>query len=316
MHDSLPLRVHVVVAAIFDKQGKVLIALRRLTTHQGGLWEFPGGKVEANEAAETALAREVEEELGIKITAARPLIRIPHDYPDKKVLLDVWRVEQFVGEPHGQEGQPIAWVNPKDLDRNNFPLANLAIITAVQLPNTYLITPEPSNDLGFFTSLELTLQGGVRLIQIRAKTKPHLLTPIMKRARELCYQYGATLLVNSALHFAQNGLADGVHLTSEQLMALSERPLAADKWVAASCHNEMELQQAKLIGVDFVVAGPVQQTTTHPNAPAIGWDRFAELVTQATMPVYALGGLAVVDLPTAWHHGAQGVAAITGLWRD
>ncbi|PTT03442.1 NUDIX domain-containing protein, partial [Pseudomonas sp. HMWF006] len=83
-------RVHVAAAVIRDDSGKVLIARRADTQHQGGLWEFPGGKVEADESVETALARELHEELGIVVGAARPLIKVHHDYPDKQVLLDVW----------------------------------------------------------------------------------------------------------------------------------------------------------------------------------------------------------------------------------
>jgi mutator protein MutT len=88
-------RVHVAAAVIRDNSGKILIARRADTQHQGGLWEFPGGKVEADESVETALARELHEELGIVVGAARPLIKVRHDYPDKQVLLDVWEVSAF-----------------------------------------------------------------------------------------------------------------------------------------------------------------------------------------------------------------------------
>ncbi len=114
-------RVHVAAAVIRDDSGKILIARRADTQHQGGLWEFPGGKVEADESVETALARELHEELGIVVGAARPLIKVRHDYPDKQVLLDVWEVSSFSGEPHGAEGQPLAWVTAKELVNYEFP---------------------------------------------------------------------------------------------------------------------------------------------------------------------------------------------------
>lgn len=85
-------RVHVAAAVIRDASGKILIARRADTQHQGGLWEFPGGKVEDGEAVQAALSRELQEELGIVVSAARPLIKVQHDYPDKQVLLDVWEV--------------------------------------------------------------------------------------------------------------------------------------------------------------------------------------------------------------------------------
>ena len=135
-------RVHVAAAVIRDNSGKILIARRADTQHQGGLWEFPGGKVEADESVETALARELHEELGIVVSAARPLIKVRHDYPDKQVLLDVWEVSAFTGEPHGAEGQPLEWVAPRDLLNYEFPAANQPIVAAARLPAQYLITPE------------------------------------------------------------------------------------------------------------------------------------------------------------------------------
>src|SRR5690606_2777302 len=131
------------------------ISLRPAHAHQGGLWEFPGGKVDADEDAFAALARELDEELGIAITSARPLIRIPHSYPDRQVLLDVWRVSSFVGTPYGREGQRIAWVAPAKLDASVFPAANGPIVTAARLPDRYLITPEPGED--FLVRLEHAL---------------------------------------------------------------------------------------------------------------------------------------------------------------
>ena len=87
-------RLHVAAGVIRGADGHVLIAKRPLDKHQGGLWEFPGGKVEEGETAEAALARELAEELGIAVIAARPLIQVRHDYPDKQVLLDVWERPQ------------------------------------------------------------------------------------------------------------------------------------------------------------------------------------------------------------------------------
>jgi 8-oxo-dGTP diphosphatase len=135
-------RVHVAAAVIRDGSGQILIARRADTQHQGGLWEFPGGKVEADESVEAALARELHEELGIVVGATRPLIKVRHDYPDKQVLLDVWEVSAFTGEPHGAEGQPLAWVSPRDLSDYEFPAANQPIVAAAKLPAQYLITPD------------------------------------------------------------------------------------------------------------------------------------------------------------------------------
>src|SRR6478752_215306 len=103
-------RVHVAVGVITNNRQEVLIAKRAVHLHQGGFWEFPGGKVEKNETVQQALSRELHEELGINVEVARPFIKITHDYPDKSVLLDVWLVEQFTGQPQSRESQPLLWV--------------------------------------------------------------------------------------------------------------------------------------------------------------------------------------------------------------
>ena len=124
--------VHVAVGVILSPENTILIALRHRDSHQGGLWEFPGGKVETGESVESALARELDEELGIEVVEVRPLMTINHDYPDKSVCLDVWWVEHFSGEPAGREGQLIRWVAVADLMNYTFPPANAAIVEAIQ----------------------------------------------------------------------------------------------------------------------------------------------------------------------------------------
>lgn len=126
-------RVHVAVGVIFNSQGQILIARRHDDAHQGGLWEFPGGKVESDESVCDALARELYEELGINIqtSSCKPLIEIRHDYSDKVVLLDVWTVFEFDGEASGKEGQPLRWVDRSQLSGYDFPAANIAIIDAI-----------------------------------------------------------------------------------------------------------------------------------------------------------------------------------------
>jgi len=123
--------VHVAVAVITDedKTGKkVLIAKRPDHVHKGGLWEFPGGKVENTESVLEALTRELKEELAISVLNAAPLLKVQHDYPEKSVLLDVWEVTQFSGSAIGNEGQPVAWVPVDQLNGYQFPEANHPIL--------------------------------------------------------------------------------------------------------------------------------------------------------------------------------------------
>lgn len=314
--DLASYRVHVVAAAIFNARGEVLIARRPAHLHQGGLWEFPGGKVEPGETVERALERELHEELGIEVERARPLIRVPHDYPDKRVLLDVWRVDRFRGEPHGREGQPVAWVAPEALVQYEFPAANLPIVTAVRLRQYYLITGAPAEDpTRFLSVLEASLRAGIRLVQLRAKAlSADAFRALVDSALSLCHRYGARLLLNAEPELVDELNADGVHLSSHRLQQLRSRPLGRDKWVAASCHDEAELEHACRIGVDFVVVGPVLPTASHPGAPALGWEGLRRLTEGATVPVYALGGMTPAHLGEAFACGAQGIAAISSLW--
>ncbi len=123
--------VHVAVGVVLDTARRVLITRRASNSHQGDLWEFPGGKVEAGENLLLALARELREELGIAIGRTSPLLEVNHDYGDKQVLLDVHVVWEFEGEARGLEQQPMAWVAPGDLARYRFPAANVPIIGAI-----------------------------------------------------------------------------------------------------------------------------------------------------------------------------------------
>jgi len=124
--------LHVAVAVILDPRRRILLTRRHADSHQGGLWEFPGGKVEAGESLADALARELAEELDIRPGRTTPLLEVRHDYGDKAVLLDVHVVWEFSGEPQPLEGQPMAWVGVQDLAGYDFPAANVPIVDAVQ----------------------------------------------------------------------------------------------------------------------------------------------------------------------------------------
>ena len=129
----MPSVVHVAVGVLIDDANCVLLARRQKGTHLEGYWEFPGGKVEAGETVEAALARELSEELGVEIGEILPLMTVSHDYGEKQVLLDVHRVLSWTGEPHGAEGQPIAWVSASSLDDYKVPEANAEIMVRVKL---------------------------------------------------------------------------------------------------------------------------------------------------------------------------------------
>jgi 8-oxo-dGTP diphosphatase len=123
--------VHVAVGVILDADRNILITRRAPDAHQGDLWEFPGGKVEAGETLTQALARELREELGIVIGRTSALLEVRHDYGDKSVLLDVHVVWEFSGEARPLEDQPMVWVAPAELGNYVFPAANEPIVKAV-----------------------------------------------------------------------------------------------------------------------------------------------------------------------------------------
>ncbi|NNF95616.1 MAG: Nudix family hydrolase [Halobacteria archaeon] len=307
--------VHVAVGVVRNPQGDILIAKRPSHVHQGGLWEFPGGKVKAGESPQLALQRELHEELDIDITRCRPLIRIPHHYPDKQVLLDVWLVEAFNGIPHGKENQPIQWHSASELWELSFPAANHPIIQAINLPDRYLITGNFADKSDFLHKLDVALKRGVKLVQLRAKRmKNDAFIALAETACAVCHEHGARLLLNASPAVVVEIGADGVHLTSERLMALSSRPLGLSKLVAASVHNQDQLAQAERLKVDFSVISPILPTPSHLDAWTLGWHGFQQLTEQATHPAYALGGMQAEHLADVWRYGGQGIAAIHSLW--
>jgi 8-oxo-dGTP diphosphatase len=308
--------IHVAAGAVLDQQGRVLVTRRPDYVHQGGLWEFPGGKLEPGEGVHEGLVRELDEELGIRVRASRPLIRVRHDYGDRQVLLDVRRVLGYAGRPRGREGQPLKWVHPREMIPGELPAADRPIISALRLPRRYLVTgPDAADPDAFLALLERALSTGLRLVQLRA----HGLcgdeyATLAERAYGVCEGFGASLILNRDVERARALPCHGLHLTGRRLSALKDRPRGPWTWVGASCHDLRDLTRAAGLGLDYALLSPVLPTASHPEARPLGWERFAALVDRAPLPVYALGGLGPEHLETAIHHGAQGVAAIRGLW--
>ncbi len=121
-------RIHVAVGIIVNRNKQILLAKRPEHLHQGGKWEFPGGKVEQNETVTQALIRELKEEVALNVHSSEPFMALSYDYPDKQVLLDIHTVRDFTGEAQGLEGQQIAWVDKHELTHYDFPEANKPIL--------------------------------------------------------------------------------------------------------------------------------------------------------------------------------------------
>jgi 8-oxo-dGTP diphosphatase len=123
--------IHVVAAALYNAEGYVLIAQRPAGKHMAGRWEFPGGKIGPGESERTALARELGEELGIEVQAARPLMRLAHAYHDRDVELSLWIVERYAGTPEPLDSQSLKWVPPALLPAEDLLEADRPFIEAL-----------------------------------------------------------------------------------------------------------------------------------------------------------------------------------------
>lgn len=314
--------LHVAVAVLRRADGRVLVAERPGWRHQGGGLEFPGGKLDPGETVDTALKRELEEELGICLRRWQPLVRVRHRYPDRNVVLHVGLVEDWTGEPRGVEGQALEWLAPGQLDPDRFPAANRPIVAALRLPARYLVTPEvPESELESVVSgLRAAVHAGVRLLQLRAPGwREAAWSALLRAACDLTDT--AEARVDVIANTADPGWLEyfpslaGIHLNAHAAREFSQRSIPGDRILSCACHDAGELRQAERIEADLVVVGHVQATPSHPDEQALGWEGLAALTGETTLPVYAIGGLSPDDLPTARAHGAIGVAGIRGFWK-
>lgn len=309
---------HVLAGVLSDDDGNVLIARRPAGKHMAGMWEFPGGKRNQGESPESALARELEEELGIRVIDSRPLIRYVHRYPDRFIDLDVRLVTDFEGQARGREGQAFDWVHPERLMERGLLPADKPVVTALTLPTTCLISGAFDTVDEFATRLEDALQAGVGLVQIRAPgSSLDKLGSLLKIALPLCSNSGALLVINGdpaiiGAIAANKGVA-GIHAPAITLGKIRSRPDVG--LFGASCHNAAEIAMAESLGADYAFLSPVGSTSSHPGAAAMGWQAFKDIASTSSLPVYALGGMCMEDLDAAWQAGAQGIAAITAFWK-
>ena len=212
--------VHVAVAVIKDQHGQIFIAKRPEKSHQGGLWEFPGGKVENGESVREALTRELFEEIGITASDVSPLIRIHHDYDDKSVLLDVWTISSFSGKAHGKEGQETRWISQEQLSEYAFPEANLPIIKAINLPYKYMITGDFDKEEHLIRYINSAIDKGLKLIQFRAPgLNAATYFNYAKKISEICRKNNVQLFLNTSFEKYQSEKAfefsNGLHLNSK-----------------------------------------------------------------------------------------------------
>jgi len=316
-----------VAAAVMLRGGEsgeeeFLLAQRPEGKVYAGYWEFPGGKVEPGESVRDALVRELQEELGIAVTAATPWLTREFTYPHATVRLNFWRVTAWDGEigiTAPLEHSAVDWLRCADAwaAPSVAPIlpANDPILKALALPAVMAITnSQETGEDAELERLSAAVGRGLRLFQIRDKTLPAAERAwFAQTAMEMLRNSGALVVVNEDgddSTLTRRVGAHGVHLSAAALRAGLARP--DQTWVGASCHDAAELARAARLGLDYVLLGPVLPTPTHPGRAGLGWEEFGRLAAASPLPVFALGGMRPEMLETARRHGAHGIALMRG----
>lgn len=309
--------VEVAAAVMLRADGReFLLAQRPEGKVYAGYWEFPGGKVEPGETVRAALIRELQEELGITVTACSPWLTRQFTYPHATVRLNFWRVTAWDGEigiTAPLEHSAVDWQRCGEAATVTPILpANDPILKALALPTSMAITmAESEGTERQLERLESALHNGLRLIQVRDKGWPPAQRLWFAEAViRLAHEHGALVLINDDEEIARRCGADGLHLSAARLAETLQRPDFA--WVGASCHSAEEIARAGELGLDYALLGPVLPTPTHPEAAGLGWAEFERLLQGNTLPVFALGGMKTEMLAEAQQHGAHGIALMRG----
>jgi 8-oxo-dGTP diphosphatase len=295
--------IEVAAGVLLRADGSFLLTQRPADKVYAGYWEFPGGKVEPGEPPARALARELDEELGIDIAEAYPWLTRVFTYPHGTVRLQFYRVLSWKREPHPREDQAIAWQAVDAVMLAPMLPANAPVLASLALPGEYAITC--AAELGaaeMLGRLERALERGLKLLQVREpEMEDESRRLFTRQAIGLAHRYGCKVLTKAPFPGA-----DGIHFTAADLMRLQGKP--KEGLAAASCHTRVELERAMQLELDFAVVGPVR------DKAAIGWDRFAGLAADSSIPVYAIGGLSSAHRREAWRAGAHGIAMIRAAW--
>lgn len=322
---NLDASLKVVAAWLARADGTVLLAQRQIGKSYADCFEFPGGKVQPGETEQAAIARELMEELGLRVQVHEALGQTIEDQRENEggqiVQLTLYRVSapeadlQRLG-PVGLEGQALRFCPPGRMQRLLLPPLDRPLVRDLALSRKLVISPEPIEEGEFLRGLKATIGVGNRLVLLRAKQRRLTdLRSMIVKARDVLAAAGGELLIQDRADLVQQWRLGGMSLTAKALMQLKKRPLPDNYWLSAACHNSDELQHAQAIDCNFVTLAPVAPTATHPNLPGIGWTKFQQLTRNfPKLPIYALGGLKPADLPHAQQSGAFGVAGISAFW--
>ena len=303
--------IKAVVAILYAKNNtQILITKRRKNQFMPNYWELPGGKIEKGEEEEDGLARELQEELGIKTLRISLKHVMTHHYKDKTVNLSIYNVESYKGNVAGTEGQDVRWCNLQNLSNYKLLPTMRIIINRIRLPEYYWITPDERDPELLLQKCQNHLITGAKIIQLRSKDL--IEHSYIGKIHNLCQSYEARLILNVPNKTFKEP-CDGWHLTSEELLKYSKRPCANNKLLGASAHNMKEAKYAETISVDYISLAPIEETPSHPNATPLGWEVAKDIVSKSNLPVYLLGGMGRDSLGRALKIRAQGIAGISQI---
>lgn len=306
--------IEVAVGVVEDAQGRVLIGQRPEGKAYAGYWEFPGGKIEHGESVEQALARELNEELGLRTEACAPLLTLVHRYPEYTVRLHIRRVNRFSGEAWSREAQQLAWVPKQELHSWKLLPADGPVIQAICRPPHYVFTP-PSGEADLLLAGVQRLPEGAMLRLRKPELGDSDYESLARELLPLCQQRQLALLVDRGVDMASRIGAAGLHLDERTLFTAADRAQFPVDWIiAASVHDTKGLHRAADCA-DVAVLGGVKETDSHPGRQPLGWSGFSDMCDQARLPVYGIGGLSPSDLEQVRRCGGQGVAGISAYWR-
>lgn len=342
-----------VAVGVIIRNDQVLISWRNAAQHQGSRYEFPGGKIDAGESPEQGLRRELNEELGITVERSIRAQQLTFKYPEKTVRLHIFKVTGFSGEPVGQEGQPVLWVNKEDLPQYQFPDANAPILRMVYLPERYLISFEliglelisqevteqqkKAKQLLLNPDQELTeiieqwLNFHIRQVPQQAwlyvrvpQASPQDYAHIIKALAAKRPDLKLMVMYRHLAYLAENidrasQLINGIHLSQQDLMQCHDPlilpfGLPANLYRVAACHDQASIDKANQLKLDAILLSPLHATATHQSGTSLGWLHWQQLCSGSHLPVYALGGVQPHELGQIQNHGGFGVAGIRAFY--
>lgn len=288
-----------VAIGLIDFRGKILVGWRTSDQHQGNKYEFPGGKIEADETAEQACRREIQEEVGVELDHLRVFEVLSHDYEDVCVELYFFLVT-ITAQQASQIQSPWQWVERQALADLNFPAANTPIIQRLNWPHFIKISHELPKQLE-------------RDRAVYVKALPEQATQLIETLNDEALDPSMRMIVNLDCyeklpeHLQQQVFA--IHLNQAQLMQAQQLAYLGQSYLAA-CHDVDSVKKAQALGVDAILLSPILPTATHPDAIPLGWNALQQASNEFSGLIYALGGQTPQMLELAQASGAYGVAGI------